>query len=82
MSADDVKEQLKLEREVEVGDTCQARWTNSGHYYETEVDPYQEYLEAGVMPGNLEGERHIPTPAEYFPEGFEHQPEPEARTGK
>ena len=103
MSADEVKEQLKFEREVTPGDEAIAHWTNCGHYYETEVevvavnaksfrvkiakaiegypvgwtinvpnflnidrwtwnnrlapqqvDPYQECLEAGAMPGNLE----------------------------
>jgi len=103
LSADEVKEQLKFEREVTPGDEAIAHWTNCGHYYETEVevvavnaksfrvkiakaiegypvgwtinvpnflnidrwtwnnrlapqqvDPYQECLEAGAMPGNLE----------------------------
>ena len=100
MSAEDVNEQIRFEREVKVGDKAIAHWTNCGHYYETEVevvavnaksfrvrivkaiegypvgwkinvpsflnidrwtwnnrlapqqvDHYQEYLEAGVMPG-------------------------------
>jgi len=103
LSAEDVNEQIRFEREVKVGDKATAHWTNCGRYYETEVevvavnaksfrvkiarevegypvgwkinvpsflnvdrwtwnnrlaplqvDSYQECLENGVMPGNLE----------------------------
>ena len=38
MSAEKVKEQVQFEREVKVGDKCQAHWTNCGHYYGAEVE--------------------------------------------
>lgn len=38
MSAEKVKEQVQFECEVKVGDRCQALWTNSGRYYQTEVE--------------------------------------------
>lgn len=38
MSADDVKNQIKFERELKPGDGCLACWTNCGYYYQTEVE--------------------------------------------
>ena len=38
MSAEKVKEQVQFECGVKVGDRCQALWTNSGRYYQTEVE--------------------------------------------
>ena len=38
MSVEDAKKQIQFEREVKVGDKCQAHWTNSGCYYGAEVE--------------------------------------------